>query len=191
MLKQLLSHFSQAASEPLDELWSVMSDDALLSTEASQVEPLLDRYIELMQRMSAAAGDSGLDGLQAISARAIENLLVIKREKRVLTQAESDLLPTLAELLLGYVMSEGDSKAGELLVQHLAQPGWLLPESEAGAAALRALLIETPAMAEEPAAAEPASAPEPLPPEGLQKVDGEMLAMLGKEFSRMDDQLLE
>ncbi|HLY96090.1 MAG TPA: hypothetical protein VKO66_02675, partial [Sideroxyarcus sp.] len=66
MLKQLLSQFSQTASEPLDDLWGVMSDDALLSTEASEVEPSLDRYMELMRRIGAAAADSRLDGLQSV-----------------------------------------------------------------------------------------------------------------------------
>lgn len=195
MLKQLLIQFSQTASESLDELWSVMYDDALPSADAGRVEALLDRYIESLQKMGAAAGNSGLDGFQSVLARATENLLFIKREKRALTPAEVDLLPALAELLLGYVMSEGDSKAGEALVQHLAQSGWPSPLSETDAVALRSLLIEIPAMAEEPpethAVAEPVFAPEPLPPAGAQKVDGEMLAMLGKEFSRMDDQLQE
>jgi len=195
MLKQLLIQFSQTASEPLDELWGVMYDDALLNAEASRIEPLLDRYMEAMQRMGVAAGNSGLDGLQSVTARAMENLLVIKREKRALTQAEADLLPALAELLLGYVMSEGDGKAGETLVQHLALAGWPSPLSETDAEALRSLLIEIPAMAEESAemhaVAEPVSAPEPLPPAGVQKVDGDMLAMLSKEFSRMDDQFQE
>jgi chemosensory pili system protein ChpA (sensor histidine kinase/response regulator) len=195
MLKQLLIQFSQTASESLDELWSVMYDDALLNAEASRIEPLLDRYMEAMQKMGAAAGNSGLDGLQSVTARAMENLLVIKRERRALTQAEADLLPALAELLLGYVMSEGDGKAGETLVQHLALAGWPSPLSGTDAVALQSLLIEIPVMAEEPAeahvVAEPISAPEPLPPAGVQKVDGEMLAMLNKEFSRMDDQLQE
>lgn len=195
MLKQLLIQFSQTASESLDELWSVMYDDALLNAEAGGIEPLLDRYIEAMQKMGAAAGNCGLDGLQSVTARAMENLLVIKREKRALTQAEADLLPALAELLLGYVMSEGDGKAGETLVQHLALAGWPSPLSETDAEALRSLLIEIPAMAEEStemhAVAEPVSAPEPLPPAGVQKVDGDMLAMLSKEFSRMDDQFQE
>lgn len=195
MLKQLLIQFSQTASESLDELWSVMYDDALLNAEAGGIEPLLDRYIEAMQKMGAAAGNCGLDGLQSVISRATENLLVIKRERRALTQAEADLLPALAELLLGYVMSEGDSKAGETLVQHLALAGWPSPLSETDAVALQALLTEIPAMAEEPAerhaVAEPVSAPEPLPPAGVQKVDGEMLAMLSKEFARMDDQFQE
>lgn len=193
MLKQLLIQFSQTASESLDELWSVMYDDALLNAEAGGIEPLLDRYIEAMQKMGAAAGNCGLDGLQSVISRATENLLVIKRERRALTQAEADLLPALAELLLGYVMSEGDSKAGETLVQHLALAGWPSPLSETDAVALQTLLTEIPAMAEEPAethaVAEPV--PEPLPPAGVQKVDGEMLAMLSKEFARMDDQFQE
>ena len=202
MLKQRLMHFSQTASELLDELWSVMSGDVLLSTEASEIGPLLDRYIELMHRIGTAADTNKLDGLQSVSAGVIENLLVIKRETRALTQEEADLLSALTEMLLGYVMSEGDSEAGETLVQHLAQAGWPSPLSEADAAALRNMLIEIPAMAEQAAAsvtatspaladAGPVSAPEPLPPAGVQKVDGEMLVMLSKEFTRMDDQLLE
>ena len=45
---------------------------------------------------------------------------------------EADLLSALAELLLGYVMSEGDCQAGEALVQHLTQVGWASPLSERG-----------------------------------------------------------
>jgi chemosensory pili system protein ChpA (sensor histidine kinase/response regulator) len=202
MLKQLLMHFSEIAAEPLDELWSVMSGDVLLNTEASEIEPLLDRYIELMYRIGTAADDSKLYGLQSVSAGVIENLLVLQREKRALTRTEADLLSALTELLLGYVISEGGSEAGETLVQHLVQAGWPSPLSETDAAALRNMLIEIPVVAEEPdasvtetpptpSAAETASAPEALPPLGMQKVDGEMLVMLDKEFARMDDQLLE
>ena len=48
----------------------------------------------------------------------------------------------LTELLLGYVISEGDSQAGEALVQHLAQAGWPAPLSETDTAELRNMLIE-------------------------------------------------
>ncbi|MDO8989605.1 MAG: response regulator [Sideroxyarcus sp.] len=197
MLKERLLHLSQTAAEPLDELWSVTSGDALLNAQAGEIEPLLDRCIELMLGIgSAAAEDNMLDGVQSVSARGIENLLVLKREKRTLTSTEAGLVSTLAELLLGYVISEGDAAAGEMLVQHLMQSGWPLPLNEADAAALRFMLMEVPAMNSAagmpaaPAAAESPSVAEPLPPMELQKVDGEMLSMLGKEFARMDDQLL-
>lgn len=200
MLKQALMHFSQIAADPLDELWSVTSCDALLNRSASEIEPLLDRYAELMRSIDTAATDCKLDGLQSVSAKVLENLQVCRHEKRALTPVEADLLSALAELLLGYVMSEGDGQAGESLVQHLTQVGWASPLSEEDANALRNMLLEIPVMQVEPVAcvaessqstAEPAFAPEPLQPLHVQKVDGEMLAMLGKEFVRMDDQLVE
>ncbi len=203
MLKKLLTQFSQIADEPLDELWSVMSGDFLQNTSVSEIESLLERYIKLMHKIGSAAGNCQLDGLQSASAWVIENLFVIQCEKRILGQVEAELLSVFTELLLGYVMSEGDRQAGEALVQHLTRVGWPTPLSEADAASLRELLIEVQTMPEAfaasiadipaaaPAVAEPFSAPEPLPPSGLQKVDGEMLLMLGKEFGRMDDQLLE
>lgn len=199
MLKQALMHFSQIAADPLDELWSVTSCDALLNRSANEIEPLLNRYAELMHGIGAAASDSKLDGLQSVSARVMENLQVYLHEKRALNPVEADLLSALAELLLGYVMSEGDSQAGDALVQHLTLAGWTSPLSEEDASAVRSMLIEIPVMQEEPtacavesspAAAEPAFAPEPLQPLHVQKVDGEMLTMLGKEFARMDDQLV-
>jgi len=199
MLKQLLMHFSKVAAEPLDELWSVAAGDALLNSNASEIESLLDRYSDLMLRIGTAAADWKLDGLQSLSMKVIENLQAFQREKRAINHTESDLLSALAELLLAYVMSEGDRQAGEALVQHLTQVGWASSLNEADANALRNMLVEIPAQTEETvasvaetsrAASEPATAPEPLPPLHVQKVDGEMLVMLGKEFARMDDQLL-
>ena len=191
MLKQRLMHFSQTASEPLDELWSVMADEALPDADAIAIESLLDRYMELMHKLGLAAED--LEGLQSVSAQVIENLLLLKRKQKPLNQEETGLLPALAELLLGYVMSEGDAAAGETLIRHLSQPGWPSPLREADAAALRCKLIEEPAETTTVAVAamQVPSAPDAVPPTGVQKVDGEMLAMLGKEFSRMDDQLLQ
>ncbi|MGA8864110.1 MAG: response regulator [Gallionella sp.] len=204
MLKQFLMHFGKLAAEPLDELWSVSAGHALLSGNASEIESLLDRYSDLMLGIGTAAADCKLDGLQTLSIMVIENLLALQHEKRAIGQTESDLLSTLAEFLLAYVMSEGDRQAGEALVQHLTQAGWPSPLNEADASALRNMLVDITAQPEEPAAGvaetsvaetfraapEPASAPEPLPPSHVQKVDGEMLVMLGKEFARMDDQLL-
>jgi chemosensory pili system protein ChpA (sensor histidine kinase/response regulator) len=200
MLKQLLIHFSQVASEPLDELWGAMSGDALMNPDAGEIEPLLNQYVELILSIGTAADDIKLNGVQTVCAAVIENLLVFKREKRTLSTTEAGLLSTFTELLLGYVISEGDNTAAEALVQHLAQDGWPSPWRDAES--LRGMLTEIPATEEDPAAgtaetysasaaAEPASAPEPLPPSGMQKVDGQMLDMLGKEFIRMDDQLLE
>lgn len=201
MLKQTLMKFSQIAAEPLDELWSVMSAGASLTEEAVAAESALHRYIGVMRKIGAAAGATELAGMQYACAMIEENLLVIKRERRALTRAEADLLSTLTELLLAYVMSEGDRNAGEALVHHLALAGWPLPLSETDAAVLRHMLFETPAVTEaadasgaETSPASAAAAPvvqEPLPSAGVQQVDGGMLAMLGKEFSRMDDQFIE
>lgn len=199
MLKQILMHFSQVAAEPLDELWSAMSGDVLLNPDPGEAGVLLDRYMELMLEIGASAGDVKLDGLQNVSAAVIENLLVLKREMRPLTPAEAGLLSAFTELLLGYVISEGDTAAAEALVQHLVQPGWPSPPGDAET--LRSMLVEIPVTAEEPAASaaetqagpaavETTSSTEPQPPCGVQKVDGEMLDMLAKEFLRMDEQIL-
>ena len=199
MLKPALTHFSEIAADPLDELWSVTSCDALLNRSANEIEPLLDRYAVLMHRIGTAAADCKLDGLQFVSARVTENLQVCQHEERALYPVEADLLSGLAELLLGYVMSEGDSEAGEALIQHLAQAGWASPLSVEDASALRNMLIGTSVTQEEPGACvaensqvstETAFAPQPSQPLHVQKVDGEMLSMLGKEFGRMDNQLV-
>lgn len=199
MLNQRLMHFSQVASEPLDELWGAMSGDVLLNPDVCLIEPLLDQYIDLMLRIGSAAEGIKLDGLQAASAGVIENLLVFKREKRALTGAEAALLSEFTELLLGYVISEGDSAVAETLVQQLTRADWPSPLSEAEASSLQNMLIEPCVPKNDPVAnvaetlpvSEPASISEPSPPSGVQKVDGEMLDMLGKEFMRMDDQLLQ
>jgi len=186
MLKQALMHFSKVVAEPLDELWSVASGDALLNSNANEIESLLDRYSDLMLRIGTAAADWKLDGLQSFSMRVIENLQAFQREKRAINHTESDLLSALAELLLAYVMSEGDRQSGEALVRHLTQVGWACTLNEADASALRNMLVEIPAQPEDQAASvaetfqatsEPASAPEPLPPLNVQKVDGGMLVI--------------
>lgn len=198
MLKQLLMHFSQVAAEPLDELWGAMSGDVLLNPDPGETGVLLDQYIELMLGIGTAASDDKLDGLQNVSAAVIESLLILKREKRSLTSTEAGLLTALPELLLGYVISQGDITSAEALVHHLVQPGWPSPQGDAKA--LQELLFEVETAAEaadasgaqtpDAPAAEPACA-EPLLPSGLQKVDSEMLDMLAKEFHRMDEQILQ
>jgi chemosensory pili system protein ChpA (sensor histidine kinase/response regulator) len=195
MLKQLLMHFSEAAAEPLDELWGAMSGDVLLPPDPDVIEPLLDQYVELMLGIGTAAADIKLEGVQTVCAAVIESLLVFKREKRALTADEAGLLSTFPELLLNYVISEGDSTTADALVQHLTQPGW--PSHLDDAVTLRKQLVEVDETAVVLAAstasadAEPLGLPEPLPPSGVQKVDGEMLNMLAKEFLRMEEQILQ
>jgi chemosensory pili system protein ChpA (sensor histidine kinase/response regulator) len=191
MLKQLLMHFSQVAAEPLDELWGTMSGDLLLNPDPNAIGPLLDQYVEFMLVIGTAAENIKLDGVQTVCAAVLENLLVFKRETRTLTPEEAGLLSAFTELLLGYVISEGDSAAAESLVLHLTQPGWPSQPDDAGA--LLKLLVEAdvPAANTAPAAADSSGTAEPMPPSGLQKVDGEMLNMLAKEFLRMDEQILQ
>ncbi len=200
MLKQLLMQLSEVAAEPLDALWAAMSGDVLLNPDPDETGALLDQYIEYMLAIGTAANDVKLDGLQNVSAAVIENLLFLKREKRSLVPAEVGVLSELPDLLLGYVISEGDITAAGSLVQHLLLPGW--PSPVVDSEALLRMLAETPQEAETPGtstedtfaestAAGMSSSPEPLPPSGVQKVDGEMLSMLAKEFLRMDEQILQ
>ncbi len=194
MLEENLAQFSLVAAEALDELWSVMLDDSPATEEASAAERILHRYIDLMRKLSEAADSNRLVGLHSACAMIEANLLVIDREDRALTQVEVDLLSLLPELLLGYVMSQGDSNAGEALVRHLALADWPLQLSADDAAILRHMLFEIPAVtaAEPPRiAADAAAADWPLPPPAVQQVDGEMLSMLSKEFTQMTKQLDE
>ncbi len=200
-LEENLRQFSLIAGESLDELWNVMCGQASLTQDADAAEPVLSRYIDSMRKIGAAADTKGLLGLQSACATVEANLLGMAREMRALTQAEMDVLTTWPQQLLGYVVSRGDSNAGEALIGHLAQPAWPLALSVEGAEILRSKLFDVPeagvtpeSEAEEaspsPAAARPAP-PEPLPPPDVQQADAEMLSMLGKEFVRMDDQFVE
>ncbi len=201
MLEESLAQFSLTAAESLDELWSVMPGDASLTGEAAAAERTLHRYIDLLRNIEQAADSNKLVGLQSACAMVESNLLALDREKRVLTQAEVDLLSAWPEILLGYVMSQGDGSAGEAMLQHLALPAWPEPLNEADMAILRHMLFEaavaanatpaTDAAVREQAEPESVHIQDSAPPSGAQQLDGEMLAMLGKEFASMADQLNE
>jgi chemosensory pili system protein ChpA (sensor histidine kinase/response regulator) len=213
MHEENLTQFSLIAADALDALWGVMADQLSATENMADTERTLKRYIELMQRIGEAADNTRMTGLQSACAMVEANLEEIQHEGRVLTHAELDLLATWPEFFLGFVMSQGDSSAGEAMVQHLAQPGWALPLSEADAAVLRHMLFELPHAAPETAllggapesatdimqppggnageAAEQEIGTEPVSAAEVQFVEGEMLAMLSKEFALMVGSLHE
>lgn len=209
MHEENLTQFSLKAADALDALWGVMADQLSATENMADTERTLKRYIELMQRIGEAADNTRMTGLQSACAMVEANLEEIQHEGRVLTHAELDLLTTWPEFFLGFVMSQGDSSAGEAMVQHLAQPGWALPLSEADAAVLRHMLFEMPETAllggapesatyimQTPGgnageAAEQGIGTEPVLAAEVQFVEGEMLAMLSKEFALMVGSLHE
>jgi chemotaxis protein histidine kinase CheA/ActR/RegA family two-component response regulator len=202
MLEENLLQFGLAAADAMDELWGVMSDDVTHHLDAGAAEPILNHYAEVMRSIGATAASSNLDGLQSACAAVEANVRAMVGEKRSMTQAEIEALTSWPEHLLGYVMSNGDRTAGAALVGHLSLPAWPSPMKAEDAEILQYMLYEAAEEMEIPAgeeeilppppavtAAEPAA--EPVPPSGVQRVEGEMLSMLGKEFARMDDQLVE
>ena len=202
ILEKNLTQFSLIAAESLDELWSVMLGDVSLTEDAGVTELILRRYLDLTREIGMAADSNELIGVQFICAIIEANLLAFDRDKRILVQAEVDLLSAWPGLLLGYVISEGDSNAGEELIQHLALAGWAYPLSDEDAAILRNMLFECPEvtatsvpniaeMSIAPAATESTGIQDPLLPSDTQQVDREMLNMLSKEFIQMDGYLSE
>jgi chemotaxis protein histidine kinase CheA len=211
MHKENLTQFSLRAADALDEMWGVMMDQLSATEEMADAERTLKRYIDLMRRLGELADNSGMVGLQSACVMVEANLEEIQHEERVLTRAEFDLLAAWPELLLGFVMSQGDSSAAEAMVQHLMQPAWPLPMSDADAAVLQHMLSETAAAATATdstagldmtgLAAEPESTPpsapsasvmqEIQPPSAAQQVEGAMLAMLSKEIALIVESLQE
>lgn len=189
-----LTEFSLKAAELLDELWGVMADDLPETDDVGEVERALKRYIELMRGIGEVAAGTGMAGVQSACALVEANLELIRQQNRLLARPEFELMAAWPELLMGFVMSQGSSEAADEMVQHLALSGWPLPLDETDTAALRLMLLETPAAAtlEHGAGAASAQVAEPpMPPLESQQVVGGMLAMLSRELSLMLESIHE
>lgn len=143
MHEENLSQFSLLAAEPLDELWTMLSGNASLSTEAVEGEQALSRYIELIQRLLEAADSSGMFGLQSVCAMLEANLQTILSEGRGLNAAEFQLLGEWPELLMGFVIGQGDGNAVDLLLKNMESASWPLPLNEVDTDVLRQMLVVT------------------------------------------------
>jgi len=142
MHEENLSQFSLLAAEPVDELWSLLANNTP-AAEADGTEQALPRYIEIMQRIEEAAGNSGMVGLQSVCAMVEANLQTVYTESRQLDSAENLLLEEWPELLMGYVISQGDGNATDALLKNMGAAGWPLPISDEDAEVLRHMLVVT------------------------------------------------
>lgn len=212
-----MSQFSLLAAEAVDELWSMLANNTPVESEAEAkgTGQALPRYIEVMQRIEEAAGASSMEGLQSVCAMVEANLQMLYTEGIELNSAQLLLLEEWPELLMGYVISQGDAGAIDLLLANMAAAPWPLPLGEDDVELLKQLLILSPAASEELSfpqelsesnsvmltdniSAEPSSVlvnsssatPDVLSPE-VQEVESEMIAMLNKEFALMTEQIAE
>ncbi|HEU0187137.1 MAG TPA: response regulator [Gallionellaceae bacterium] len=202
MLEESLTQFSLKAADALDALWAVMPGDVPWAGDAAEAGLRLQQYLEAVHRLGQAADAGRLVGLQSVCAMLEGNLKMLADEGRALDTQEVERLTTMAERLLGYVMSQGDTASIDALVQQLQLPGWPQALGEDDVAILRHMLSEAPtsdaAAAEEQGAAIQAGAEPPAvqletvrPPAELQQVDAGMLDMLRKEFAQISEQLNE
>ena len=139
-----LSQFSQLAAEALDELWSLLISNASMAKEAGGVDQILPCYIGLMQRIEEAATTSGMPGLQAVCSMVEANLQTIYTEGRELDPAEAILFEAWPELLMGYVISQGDADATDALLKNIGDAAWPLPMNEADVDELRQMFAASP-----------------------------------------------
>ena len=219
MLEDNLSQFSALAATALDDFWNTIAGDTA-AEDGTAGTAALPGYIDLIQRIAEAATTSEMFGLQSVCAMLEANLQTIYSQNRALTPPERELFIAWPELLMGYVIGQGDNNAVEAMISNLASSTWPLAigdedalmfrEMFAAAAPDTAAVLEPSevsgaglpaesALAGEVAtvdAAEADVASEPplrqLPgATQVQEVDSEMLAMLNKEFALMDAQMNE
>jgi chemotaxis protein histidine kinase CheA/CheY-like chemotaxis protein len=138
-----LSQFSLLGAEAVDELWSMLASNASVA-EAEGAELALPRYIELMQRIEAAAASADIVGLQSVCAIVEANLQTIYTEGRELNPAEFLLLEEWPELLMGYVINQGDGNAVDVLLKNMGAAAWPLPLSGEDLHVLREMLVVSP-----------------------------------------------
>jgi chemotaxis protein histidine kinase CheA len=164
MHEENLSQFSLLAAEAVDELWSMLANDSAAgaATGAAGAGQALPGFIGVMQRIEEAAAASAMDGLQSVCAMVEANLQTLYTEGRELDSAQLLLLEEWPELLMGYVISQGDASAIDLLLENMAAAPWPLPLGDADVGLLKQLLILTPA--EETASASVAEESEVTPP---------------------------
>lgn len=145
MHEENLSQFSLLAAEAVDDLWSMLASITSVANEAAGAAQALPRFIEIMQRLADAAASSDMIGLQSACIMVEANLQSVLSEGRELDSAERVLLEEWPELLMGYVISQGDSDAVELLIKNMAAEAWPVPLSNDEADVLRHMLIISPA----------------------------------------------
>ena len=207
-----LSQFSLLSTEALDELWSMLASNASTSTEADGADQALPRYIDLLQRIAEAAATSSLDGLQSVCAMVEANLQTIYAEGRIFSAAEFQLFEQWPELLMAYVIGQGDNNSIDGLLKNMGAPAWPLamnaedievvrhmfsPSSGADSAAFNSLslaqkfapVVEITDVTLIPTAL--SSETQDVPVAEIQAVDSEMISMLNKEFALMTEQISE
>lgn len=145
MHEENLSQFSLLAAEAVDELWSMLANNASVAADDTGVieeaGQALPRFIGVMQRIEEAAAASSMDGLQSVCAMVEANLQTLYTEGRELNSAQLLLLEEWPELLMGYVISQGDGSAIDLLLANMAAAPWPLPLSEADVDLLKQMLV--------------------------------------------------
>lgn len=216
-----LSKFSLLSAEAVDELWSMLASHSPEATETDGAGLLLPLYIGIIQRIQEAADGSDMAGMQSVCARLEANLQSVLSEDRGLTSAELRLLEAWPELLMGYVISQGDGDSVGALLKNMGAPHWPLPLDDGDIEILRAILLVVPggdaSLPSQPEQASVYDLPEEMPgtnsvvsatvlsvasadlPDAAmeiavaepQQVDSEMIAMLSKEFAQMTEQIGE
>jgi chemotaxis protein histidine kinase CheA len=217
MHEENLSQFSLLSAEAVDELWSMLagSDAGQADASPNEAAEALPRYIEIMQRIEDAAAASSMEGLQSVCAMVEANLQTLYTDGKALNSAQLALLAAWPELLMGYVISQGDAHSTDMLLSNMAALPWPLSLSEDDVFSLRQSLLLAPSEAESPPDFPEISAGDvvmpvvdhivedqgvstaeatgliALPSMELQQVDSEMIAMLNKEFALMTEQIAE
>jgi len=213
-----LSQFSVLSTESVDELWSMLAGTSSEATEVAGVDLLLPRYIGIIQNIQEAADSSNLTGMQSVCAMLEANLQSILSEGRGLNSAEMQLLGEWPELLMGYVISQGDGAAVDALLKNMGTENWPLPLGGDDMEILREMLLASPAVdanslthyeqapdqslcveiPESHSEISPSLLPVEVspamlapPPAELQEVDSAMITMLSKEFALMTEQISE
>lgn len=216
MHKENLSQFSLAAAGAVDELLRILTSSSSDIVDTEVAEHILPLLIEIMQRIENAAASADLAGLESLCAMVEANLQAIYTEGRELNAAEFSLLEEWPELLMGYVISEADEDAVNLLLLNLASPAWplamgsddldvmrqmlviapeqkgaLMPQAEFAAGSQSDTSIDSVAVliADEPP--QNAAVNHELPSAEVQEVVSDMIQMLHKEFALMTDQVSE
>ncbi|HRX69890.1 MAG: response regulator [Gammaproteobacteria bacterium] len=113
------------------------------SADQEQVRAVIRRYIGQVERISVAASEAGLLGLQDTCLLFQENLTVLDANARNLSDAERERLEEWPTLVIGYLMAPDDPQASEALLDHLQSPVWSMPLAVAEADVLRDLLTPT------------------------------------------------
>ncbi len=121
MLKfeERLEHFSQAATDAVDGLMSLVTTPPY-SMEPGAVHGMLRHYCELVQRIGHLSSEAKLAGLQAVCALVETNLLLLQDEKRKLSEEESALLEGWPMLLFGYLANRADHGSSLALLQNIS-----------------------------------------------------------------------